>query len=127
LLATLVDQAEKGLFQQVWSRVEQERALGRLQGMTNLQAYDAIGTAMFGGAEPAHTQQPTPVVNQVQQPIPVPVPVQTPQRTPNPARQAAAAPSTQKAGVSKPSLTPHDIWNMSEEEFAKIDPKFLTQ
>lgn len=125
LLAMLTSQAESGLFDQIMTRVMQERAVGRLQGMTNLQAYDAIGRTMFGG-EPTPQQQPVtqPVVNQVAQPAPVPQ-VQT-QRAPNPARNAAAAPSTQKAGHKQSSLTPHDIWSMSDEEFAKIDPKFLT-
>ena len=61
------------------------------------------------------------------QPIaqPVAVPVATKPKPSNNARQQAAGAPSIAAQVQKYSFTPEELWNMSPEEFAKIDPKFL--
>lgn len=121
MLRLLTAQAESGVFDIVANKVLQERALGRLQGLTTLQAYDAVGKAMYGAPEP------TPTITKPVAVAPVAKPVQRPVATqqPNPARQAAAAPKGVKHAKQTSSLTPQDIWNMSDEEFNKIDPNFL--
>ena len=59
-------------------------------------------------------------------PAPVATPVASkPKASNNAARQAAAGTQSTSAQVQQYNFTPEDIWNMSPEEFAKIDPKFL--
>lgn len=127
LLRTLVQQAEQGIFDQITNVIVQEQTLGRLPvGMSPLQAYNQIGASMFANQASNQPAVNNPVNTPVQTaPQPVKVPVQKPSAPANPARQAAAAPSTSKAGTPT-SLTPQDIWKMSDEELSKIDPKFLT-
>ena len=125
ILKSLVEHAQLGIFDKVMAEVDKLQHLGRLpQGMSPLQAYHAIGSQMFGG-EPTPSQERPQVNQQVQQPIAKPVqrPVQQPQS--NAARRAAAAPSNAAKPGAKPKPTPHDLFTMSDEEFAKIDPNFL--
>lgn len=125
ILKSLVEHAHLGIFDKVMAEVDRLQLLGRLpQGMTPLQAYHAIGSQMFGG-EPTPSQERPQVNQQVQQPIAKPVqrPVQQPQS--NAARRAAAAPSNAAKPGAKPKPTAHDLFTMSDEEFAKIDPNFL--
>ena len=126
ILKSLVDHAQLGIFDKVMAEVDKLQVLGRLpQGMTPLQAYHAIGSQMFGGESTPSQEQPR-VNPQVQQPIPKPVqrPVQQPQS--NAARRAAAAPSNAAKPGAKPKPSAHDLFTMSDEEFSKIDPNFLS-
>ena len=125
LMNVLTDHIASGQFYQICARLDHERAVGRLAGVPFLDAYDKVGHMLF--AQPAPTQAvPAPVV----QPAPVPTPVATPvaskaNTSNNAARQAAAGTPSTATQVQKTNYTPEDIWNMSDDEFAKIDPKFL--
>ena len=128
LLNLLTDHVQNGFYDKICARLEQEQAVGRLNGMSFLQAYDTVGSMLFG--QPQH-QEPQQVVQQpvintppVAQPVAVPV-ASKPDTSNNAARQAAAATNSTATQVQKYSFTPEELWNMSEEEFAKIDPKFL--
>lgn len=127
LLNVLTEHVGLGYYDQIMNRLQYEQAVGRMQGVPFLQAYDTIGKAMFGAqqAQPAPTnvqtqQIPTQVIN----PTPVPV-ASTPKPVNNTARKAAAGSPGTATTSQKLNLTPDDIWNLSEEEFKKIDPKFL--
>ena len=125
LLGLLTDHVQHGYYDKIVARVEQEQAVGRLSGMSFLQAYDTVGNAMFG------QQAPQTPVQQVQQPAVIPqaaVPVPVAQKvnpSNNAARQAAASTTSTAATVQKTTYTPEELWNMSDEDFKKIDPKFL--
>lgn len=125
LLNVLTDHVQNGFYDKIMSRYELESALGRTQGMTFLQAYDRIGEALFAQPEQvAPVQQVAPVAAPVAQPVPVPV-AQNVKPSNNAARQAAAGVKANAATTQKLTLTPEELWNMSDEEFKKIDPKFL--
>lgn len=121
LLNLLTDHVQNGFYDKICSRLEQEQAVGRMQGMSFLQAYDTVGNMLFGQAQ-AQPVVPQPVVN----PTPVATPVASKAKpSNNAARQAAASNGSSAAQVQKYTYTPEDLFNMSDEEFAKIDPKFL--
>ena len=121
LLNVLTEHVQNGYYDKICARLEQEQAVGRLQGMSFLQAYDAVGQAMFGA-------QPNPTTEQAVEvkPTPVATPVASkPKPSNNAARQAAAGNTSTATTLQKYSYTPEEIWNMSPDEFSKIDPKFL--
>lgn len=128
LLSVLTDHVANGYYDQIMSRLEIEQATGRTRGMTFLQAYDAIGNQLFGQPQQAPVQQP---VQQVPQTVPTqvvakPVPVAQKQNTSNnAARQAAASTTGTATTVQKIVMTPEQLWALSDEEFAKINPKYL--
>lgn len=128
LLNILTDHVANGYYDQIMARLEIEQATGRTRGMSFLQAYDAIGQQMFGQPQQQPVQAP---VQQVAQPVPVqvvakPVPVAQKQNTSNnAARQAAASTSGTATTVQKIVMTPEELWALSDEEFAKINPKYL--
>ncbi len=128
LLSVLTDHVANGYYDQIMSRLEIEQATGRTRGMTFLQAYDAIGNQLFGQPQQAPVQQP---VQQVAQTVPTqvvakPVPVAQKQNTSNnAARQAAASTTGTATTVQKIVMTPEQLWALSDEEFAKINPKYL--
>lgn len=128
LLSVLTDHVANGYYDQIMSRLEIEQATGRTRGMTFLQAYDAIGNQLFGQPQQAPAQQP---VQQVPQTVPTqvvakPVPVAQKQNTSNnAARQAAASTTGTATTVQKIVMTPEQLWALSDEEFAKINPKYL--
>lgn len=128
LLNILTDHVANGYYDQIMARLEIEQATGRTRGMSFLQAYDAIGQQMFGQPQQQPVQAP---VQQVAQPVPVqvvakPVPVAQKQNTSNnAARQAAASTSGTATTVQKIVMTPDELWALSDEEFAKINPKYL--
>lgn len=121
LLNVLTEHVGLGYYDQIMNRLQYEQAVGRMQGMPFLQAYDMVGNALFGGQpNQAPTNTPTQVIN----PTPVPV-ASTTKPVNNTARKAAAGSPGTATSSQKLNLTPDELWNLSEEEFKKIDPKFL--
>lgn len=121
LLNVLTEHVGLGYYDQIMNRLQYEQAVGRMQGVPFLQAYDMVGNALFGGqSNQAPTNTPTQVIN----PTPVPV-ASTPKPVNNTARKAAAGSPGTATSSQKLNLTPDELWNLSEEEFKKIDPKFL--
>lgn len=121
LLNLLTDHVQNGYYDKICARLEQEQAVGRLNGMSFLQAYDTVGNMLFS-QQPAPVAQP--VVAQVATPVATPVASKA-KPSNNAARQAAAGTPSTATQVQKLTLTPEQLWNLSDEEFAKIDPKFL--
>lgn len=125
LLNLLTDHVQNGYYDKICARLEQEQAVGRLNGMSFLQAYDTVGNMLFGQPQQqAPVQQPVVIPTQVATPVATAV-ASKPKASNNAARQAAAGTQSTSAQVQQYNFTPEDIWNMSPEEFAKIDPKFL--
>ena len=46
LIRTINEQVDNGIYQRIDTAIEQERALGRLEGMSDLEAYKAVGDAL---------------------------------------------------------------------------------
>lgn len=125
MLRTLTDHVAHGYFDKIKANLDVAQATGRTRGMTFLQAYEAIGQQLFGQAQQQQVVQQA-VIPPVVAPQPTPVPVATKVNTVNnTARQAAASVTTTASSTHKPKPTPKEIWEMSDEEFAKLDPKFL--
>lgn len=127
-LNILTEHVERGFYDKIVARVQQEQALGRLNGLPFIEAYSMVGDMLFAPPQQQAATIPNQVVvNQAAvaaQPVPVPVATK-PKAVNNTARQAAAAANSSAKPTQQVSLTPEQLWNMSDEEFAKIDPKFL--
>ncbi len=123
LIKIINEQVESGIYDQITDIVENERALGRLPNMTDLEAYKHVGDVIQanGGFNPK-----PPPANEA------PATVETPAATPPAAAGAAptnadltlndrrrAAGSTRNAPVT--SSTPdYNPLSLSDEEFEKI-------
>ena len=125
ILRTLTDHVSHGFYDKIMAQLEVANALGHTRGMSFLQAYETIGQQMFGQQQATNqVQQPAVTPQVIPQPVPVPV-ASKPNPVNNTARQAAASVSNTASPTHKPMPTPKEIWEMSDEEFAKLDPKFL--
>ena len=118
LLNLLTDHVQNGYYDKIRARLDHEQAVGRLNGMSFLQAYDTVGGILFG--QP--TQEAAPVAAPIAQAVAV---ASKAKPSNNAARTAAAGTTSTSATVQKLTFTPEELWNMSEEDFKKIDPKFL--
>lgn len=115
LLNVLKQHAESGIYDQVMNVVNRERAMGRLLGVTDFEAYDLVGAELHrqGVFNPVQvTPTPAPVP-----PAPVAVKTVAPVSKTNPARKAAASPSTTPA-ESKDAT---NYLAMSDAEFEKFE------
>ena len=117
VLRIVNDHVARGIYPIISKEIERERMLGRLKGMSDLQAYQLVGDAIQarGGFDHLNPNKP---------PVKVAPPVKK-QSNPDLVSKKRAASSTQKAA---PSSTPADFnpLGMSDEEFEKlVVPKFL--
>lgn len=102
---------ETGVFDKITDVIARERALGRLQGISDLNAYRAIEADMAQAGTLAPQQKnPTAPVTQ-SKPV-----------DPRIAQKKKAASSPRQTVQTKSSLKPDNMFALSEEEFAKIDP-----
>lgn len=111
LIRIINDHVHEGIYEKISSVVERERMLGRLQGMSDIEAYKTVGDAIhaqggFGNKQPQGTFKPTESMkaNKVD---------------PSIAKRKKAASSTK----SKPATSKKEDFNplsMSDEEFEKI-------
>lgn len=127
VMRTLTDHIAHGYFDKIVAQYDVAQSLGRTRGMSFLQAYEAIGQQLFGQQQQQQVV-PQAVTPTAVAPQPVPVPVATKTNTVNnTARQAAASVTSTASSTHKPLPTPKDIWEMSDEEFAALNPKDLKQ
>lgn len=114
LLKVINEHVSNGVFDKVWSEVERERTLGRLSGISDFEAYKAIGDKIFGQGEPASSTPTKKIIPKKK--------VEGTDTTRNRKKQAAS-PSRNKASNSKgQSFNP---LAMSDDEFMKsFDSKF---
>mgnify|MGYP006086701061 FL=1 len=117
IIKVINDHVGSGIFKKVSEVVERERILGRLNGLSDIEAYKQVGDAInsnggFGDPVQATPTQPVSTsksnsVNKANNPV-----------DPKLANKRKAAGSTK----SKPSKTKaqFDVLNMSDEEFEKL-------
>jgi len=111
LIETINSHVESGMYQQVMSVVENERMLGRLQGMNDLEAYKHVGDVIQanGGFNQQAPQQPVAQQQPTSQSV-----QQEKQRTQ--ARKSASPTKGTKAGSQKAQFDP---MKMDDDEFMK--------
>lgn len=119
ILRVLQKQKALGHFDQIQAEVEKQALFGQANGMTTLQMYSAaeqklISEGKLKGVEP----------QQAPKPIPANVETTIPNKPAKPdttaAKRAAAAPRQTVQGKSQPVVD--NLFSLSDEEFAKIDP-----
>lgn len=119
ILRVLQKQKALGHFDQIQAEVEKQSLFGQANGMTTLQLYSAaeqklISEGKLKGVEPQPEPKPT-----AANPAPVTKPAPAKPDT-TAAKRAAAAPKQTVQGKSSPVVD--NLFSLSDEEFAKIDP-----
>lgn len=105
ILGVINEHVGNGIYDKIVQVVERERMFGRLKGMSDIEAYKAVGDRMFAQQPEAPKPQPKPPVD-------------------NTDRKKAVAPV--KPG--KPAKSLNKDFNplaMSDEEFLKMLPKYM--
>lgn len=119
-LRVLHEHIATGLYDKVMDEVEHQRALGHLQGVPDLIAYDRVGNAMFApesSTPPKQTPSPTETSKPSAQDSGSPEPKSKDEGKSLRNRKRAASPTMGKA---KPGKGPRkDLRTMSDEEFLK--------
>lgn len=119
VLEVLNDHMASGVYDVISKEVERQQMLGRLKGMSDIQAYKTIGDSIEARGGFNHLFQKTPSVKeavaQVRKPAVDPAQIKD--------RKKAVSPVKQTTNTSKAVFNP---LSMSDEEFAKIGlSKFL--
>lgn len=108
LIPLINEHVANGIFDTIASEMMKQRALGNLSGLSDLQAYEAIGKQL--AAQGAFNKKPT------QEPVEVKPKVPAQDDTERAAKRKAASPSKQTQATKEPDLNP---LSMSDEEFEK--------
>ena len=118
VIGVLNDQIGSGIYHQIMSTVEQQRMLGKLQGLSDLEAYRTVGDALHaqGAFVPATVANKAPAAPAVITPAPTVKDMATAQQRDQRRRQASVA---QGKPTSKPA-TDFNPLAMSDAEFDKI-------
>jgi len=123
IIATINEHKLAGVYDKVMDVVQYERSLGKLAGVSDLDAYRAVGTRMqTEGAFNDQTTQAQPDVSQKAAKTKTPDPAKEAKRV---AQKKAASPTrsnNKKIAKLPPNFNPLDL---DEEEFNKLDPKLL--
>lgn len=121
ILKVINDHIERGIYDVIQKEMERERMFGRLNGLSDIQAYRQVGDAIEARGGFAHlTQkrteqgQPTPEPRQVV----TPAPRQVDEDRLRDKRRAASAP--RPAASSAAPLSGLNPLGMSDEEFSKV-------
>lgn len=110
---------EAGIYEQISSVVESERVLGRLNGLSDIEAYKQIGDAIHerGGFTQPNTMNQQPNTNNSNQQTKI---------DPKLAAKKKAASSTKSTSSKTKKKSDFNPLNMSDEEFEKMSiDKFL--
>jgi len=108
LLYALHEEIQMGRFDEVNTQLEIEKTFGKYKGMSDVEAYIDLVTKKVnqGKANTTQTFKPT----------------NTPKKSVPDPNKGKAAPTGSKGGTTtKTTLTPSDLFNMSEEQFNKLN------
>jgi len=114
-IAILNEHIETGIFKQVEPYLEREKALGKLDGMSDFEAYQRVlgqmGEAGLFNAEEAEQPELAPIAKAVSK------------KQDQKVKQAKKAASSTKSTPAKKSVSVNDddLLNMSDEEWAKYE------
>jgi hypothetical protein len=117
IIKVINDHVGSGIFKKVSEVVERERILGRLNGLSDIEAYKQVGDAInssggFGDPVQVTKTQPTSIsksnsVNKANNPVDPKLKV----------KRKAAGSTKSKPSKAKPQF---DVLSMSDEEFEKM-------
>lgn len=129
MIRMLIEHKKSGIFDQIIPVLQREMMLGKVTGNT-LEAYDNIGRAMFAAAQQDQGEAQAQQQANQQQQHHVPTPAKNlkeKQEKLDAAKKAASMTRTprKQAKDAKPQLTEEQIFNMTPEELAKVNPKYL--
>lgn len=120
ILRLLQQQKVSGHFDLIQAEVAKQALFGKANGMTTLQLYSAVESRLVQeGKLPG--VKPAPVVTPTPEPAPVPTQAKEPTEDTTAKKKAAAAPKQTMQGKTTPSGD-INIFSLTDEEFAKIDP-----
>lgn len=122
-LVDITQHIAAGVFDEVVAKVERERVLGRLTGLSDLEAYRQVGTAMAESGELKHLSEKATPTSQPAAPAKV-VAEQKPKKADDANRRAqrqAASPSRAAAPSNKDIPADFNPLSMSDEEIMKMD------
>jgi len=111
IIKVINDHVSAGIFEQITVKVDRERMLGKLDGLSDIEAYKQIGDVMQAAGEFSSKKANTPIPT-IQE-----TPVQ--QKSSNTDKKRAAG-STVKTGRSPKSNQEFNPLALSDEEFAKL-------
>lgn len=122
LLKVINDHMASGVYELISSEVERERMFGRLNGLSDIEAYCQVGDSIQARNGFAHLYKQAPA-----EPVPVKEPVPTPAPAPEPdlrdKKRAASSPRPAAPVAKQPEFNPLAL---SDEEFSKLgNPKFM--
>jgi len=109
-LKALAEEIQMGRFEPVQKQLEVERTFGRYQGVSDIQAYIDILNRMSAQEQYQQQMQMQEQARKVSKNVP---------------DKRKAAPTRAKAKSGGTSLTPKDLFSMSDEEFEKLSIKDL--
>jgi len=113
-IATLNEHVHNGVYDQIDAILQKEKLLGRLEGLSDLDAYIQIGNYMENNG--LFSNQVTKPTTEIVQPV-----VQTKQEDINKQKKLAASP-TKAVAKSKPvDATTIDWLNLPPDEFARLE------
>lgn len=110
IIKAINDHVSAGIYEQITTRVERERMLGKLNGVSDIAAYKQVGDAMQAAGE-FNSKESKPAVSTTVQ--------ATPQKSSNIDKKKAAG-STVKVGKTTKSNQEFNPLALSDEEFAKL-------
>lgn len=114
VLRVLSAHMEQGIFDKITGKMETERALGRLTGLSDVEAYRTVGDRMQAAGEfngLVHQTKATPKVAPIKS-------APKPESSETNNKKLAASPTRAKAPVKQ---QPINVLNMSDEELMKLD------
>ena len=118
IITAINDQKESGIFDQIDSIVQKEKIMGRLNGMSDLEAYQYVGDLLdkqgaFNTSPKVSNEKTT---NETVE--------QKSKKVADLKKRKQASRST-RSSPSKPSKKEFNPLSMSDEEFEKLDNKFI--
>lgn len=115
LLSIMNEHKANGIYDKISTEVQRERMLGGLAGLSDVEAYQAMGNRLFqqGAFNDSQPQEPKREPKKV-----VRKPKPKADETQLQDKRRKASPSQNKG--RKPQPQTYDWWNMSDEEFEKV-------
>ena len=121
LLRVINDHMISGVYDVIVSKVERERMLGRLKGLSDIEAYRQVGDGLAASGGFDHLFK-----RSVEQPAPAKVPVPAkPKVQSSDLRDKKRAASSPKPATSAPAPQEFNPLAMSDEDFSKLNPKYV--
>lgn len=115
LLSIMNEHKSNGIYDKISTELQRERMMGGLAGLSDVEAYQAVGNRLFqqGAFNDSQPQEPQREPKKV---VRKPQPKADEKQLQDKRRKAS--PSQSKG--RKPQPESHDWWNMSDEEFEKV-------